>query len=320
MRSLIAAASVALALAAATVAAPSAEAAPAPRAPASHGQADTPGCGTEPAVAPGSSATLTLESGGIERSAIVHVPAAYDPLDPTPVVLAFHGRGSTGAEIQAFSGIDALPAIAVYPEGVPTDGRQAWQGAPYAAPGVDDVAFVDDLLDAVEAGYCVDERRILATGKSNGGGLVALLACTSSDRIAAFVPVAGAYYPGTTAGCDGGAAAPVLAFHGTADATIAYEGGVGNGEPYLGVGTWLDGWADRDGCVTSTTRPLTADTTSTTWRGCDRGLAVEHVAVVGGGHTWPGALAYSGGGYATQSISATELAWAFLLQHPLARC
>jgi hypothetical protein len=40
--------------------------------------------------------------------------------------------------------------------------RQAWQGAPYSAPGVDDVAFTHDLLDHLEAGLCVDERRVYA--------------------------------------------------------------------------------------------------------------------------------------------------------------
>ena len=45
--------------------------------------------------------------------------------------------------------------------------------------------------------------------------------------------------------------------------------------------------------------------------GCTAGTRVGHVAVDGGGHTWPGATAYSGGGYTTQTVRATELIGAF---------
>ena len=40
--------------------------------------------------------TRTLEHDGHTRTYIVHVPPKYDPKQPTPVVLAFHGGGSNG--------------------------------------------------------------------------------------------------------------------------------------------------------------------------------------------------------------------------------
>lgn len=54
------------------------------------------------------------------------------------------------------------------------------------------------------------------------------------------------------------------------------------------------------------------DITVARWRGCDRGAEVRHVAVTDGGHTWPGADSYSGGGYTTQTIEAHEVMWQFL--------
>jgi polyhydroxybutyrate depolymerase len=69
------------------------------------------------------------------------------------LIIAFHGRGNTGAGTEEFSGLSTLPAVVAYPNGVIGTGdgdRQAWEGAPYAAAGVDDVAFTGDLLDSLE--------------------------------------------------------------------------------------------------------------------------------------------------------------------------
>jgi len=69
----------------------------------------------------------------------------------------------------------------------------------------------------------------------------------------------------------------------------------------------------RNGCVGRPRVEATADDVTTyRWTGCSRGTEVTHVAVLGGGHTWPGEDSYSGGGYATHSIEAHEVMWEFL--------
>lgn len=285
---------------------------------AGAGSTASAGCGTTPGQAPGSSTTRTLLSGGLERSYVVHLPQGYDPHRRSPVVLTYHGRGNTGAGTQAFAGLDSLPAIVVYPDGVVGTGsgqRQAWEGAPYSAPGVDDVQFTSDLLDRLEADLCVDPRRVYATGKSNGGGLVGLLGCELSDRIAAIAPVAAAHYAVGHPACEPVRPVPVLAFHGTGDTTIPYAGDADRGLP--AITDWTRSWADRNGCRgTTTTRPLTTDVEVTRWRGCRRGADTALVSVLGGGHTWPGADSYSGGGYTTPT-EAAELMWAFFRHHRL---
>ena len=159
--------------------------------------AASPGCQRQPDVPTGSTSVQTVESGGQARTYWIHLPAGFQPARPTPLALAFHGRKGTGSDIEAFSGIDALDAIAVYPRGLPgPDGETAWQGAPENS-GADDVRFVNTLLDRLEDTLCVDQSRIFATGKSEGGGFTALLACRLPDRIAAFATVSGAFYRST---------------------------------------------------------------------------------------------------------------------------
>ena len=52
---------------------------------------------------------------------------------------------------------------------------------------VDDLAFVEAILDSLTSRLCVDEDRVYAAGLGTGGGMSHLLACHKmSGRIAAF--------------------------------------------------------------------------------------------------------------------------------------
>ncbi|MDU0313383.1 PHB depolymerase family esterase [Phycicoccus sp. M110.8] len=285
---------------------------------AATGAGDAPtrsaGCGTAAPQQPGDSVLRTLASGGRERTYQLHLPDGYRPDRAWPVVLVFHGRGNTGVGTEAFSGLDNLPAVVAYGNGVVGTGsgeRQAWEGAPYAAEGVDDVRYTADLLDTLESDLCVDTRRVYATGKSNGAGFTGILACELSDRIAAIAPVSGAFYGTGHPTCTPTRPVPVIDFHGTGDVTIPYAGDADRGLP--AIPDWVAAWAARNGCQAG---PLVEDTapdvTTSRWVGCRAGAEVTHVAVLGGGHTWPGQDSYSGGGYATHSIEAHEVMWEFL--------
>lgn len=270
--------------------------------------------------------THTIVSGGITRSYRLHLPSSTQlgrgarPRS-LPVLLAFHGRGSTATELEDFSQLDKLPAIVAYPEGVVGTGdgdRQAWQGAPYSARGVDDVQFTRDLIDELGRTTCADPQRVHATGKSNGGGFAALLACRLNDRIASISPVAGAFYPGTAEGCEPGAPEmPVLVVHGTGDTTIPYQGDAERALP--AVPAWVDQWVQRDRCTSRTRTTFhQPDTSITRWGHCRSGLEVVHAAVAGGGHRWPGADIDSGGsGTTTQAIDSADLIGRFISAHHL---
>lgn len=277
------------------------------------------GCFGTSSLPVGQTVTATVSSGGLDRSYLIHLPTGYQPHRPTPLVMAFHGRKGDGSDIEAFSGIDDLNAIAVYPVGARgEDDQRAWQSAPYAAVGVDDVRFVSDLLDHLQNTLCVDPDRIYATGKSNGAGFVALLACQLPYRIAAFATVAGAFYPGTTEGCAASPPVPYMDFHGTADPTIEYGGGTSHGEPIPALTTWMQDWADHNRCApTPVTTSIGTDVTEFSWHGCTYNSPVVHYRITGAGHTWPGELVDSGPGSATQTISATAVMWKFFTAHPL---
>ncbi len=274
------------------------------------------GCAAEPPAAPGTTTDCTIMSGGVQRSYRLHVPAGYHAGEPYPLILAFHGRGETPKLLESYSDLDSLPAIIAYLQGLPgTGGELAWEGTPYAAPGVNDVAFTAEVISAVAQTLPVDPLRVYATGKSDGGGFAALLACTMSGRIAAVAPVAGAFYE-QPAPCHPGRAVSVLNFHGTDDTVIPYDGDPSR--HLLPVPAWLDGWARLDGCASGPeVFYRQADVIAERWNSCQQGSTVVNYQINGGGHTWPGAQAPSGPGATTQTISATALMGQFFSEHPL---
>jgi poly(3-hydroxybutyrate) depolymerase len=130
---------------------------------------------------------------------------------------------------------------------------------------------------------------------SNGGGFVNTLACSPSvsPRIAAFAPVSGAYYKGNN--LDGSdchparSPLPILEFHGLADQTISYDGGLHRGVILPGIFDWISHWARRNGCSESDkpaiATSMSGQVTHYTWE-CSQGFT-QHYAIAGLGHKWP---------------------------------
>lgn len=278
------------------------------------------GCLRAPNIPVGQTVTQSVESGGVQRTYRIHLPAHYHSFIPTPVIMTFGGRNESSTTIESYTGIDDLNAIAVYPDAqIDSKGETSFQGAPYSPVGVNDVLFVSDLLNQLQSTLCVDPLRIYADGKSNGGGFAALLACQLQHRIAAFGMVSGAFYPQSTVGCGAGTPVSLVEFHGTADTVINYEGDDSRqGSEVPAIMDWLAGWATHDHCAaTPSSTGIGADVVKFSYPGCAWFSSVQHYRVVGGGHTWPGATIHNGPGNDTQTISATTLMWQFFLAHPL---
>jgi polyhydroxybutyrate depolymerase len=132
----------------------------------------------------------------VTREALVYVPATTKT-NPTPVVFAFHGHGGTmnnAARTFAYH-IHWPEAIVVYPQGLNTPGRltdpngklPGWQSAP-GDQGDRDLKFFDAILATLHQEYKVDDKRIYATGHSNGGGFTYLLWAARGDKFAAVAP------------------------------------------------------------------------------------------------------------------------------------
>jgi polyhydroxybutyrate depolymerase len=273
--------------------------------------------------APGKSSSVTLQSGDRKRDAIVSLPEGYSADKPHPVVMAYPGYRESAKNLQNYTKFDRLPAIVVYMQGV----GNSWEGAPYAkTKDGEDIRFTRDMLAALNSTYNVDGSRIYAAGMSNGGGMVAKLACRHPELFAAVASVAGAYYKGTRTNCvqDAERAPSFLEIHGTKDETIGYKGGSRHGGAYLATRDLVEQFADRNNCERSpVTTALAGDVQRLQWPMCTAGTDVVHLRVGDGGHSWPGDAsgksgAASGSAEATSySLDASTEVWDFLSGHHL---
>src|ERR1700679_3563436 len=174
----------------------------------------------------------TITAAGLSRTYVVHVPDGHDQKTPMPVVLALHGATMNGPMMAWFSGLnrkaDEAGFIAVYPNGTGNCSSFTWNDGNCCGLAVqnqvDDVAFINALLDDLMGSYHVDTRRIYATGISNGAVMAYRLASELSDPIAAIAPVSGSM--GTEIR-QLKRPVSVLHFHGTLDEYIPFLGGRG---------------------------------------------------------------------------------------------
>jgi len=135
---------------------------------------------------------------GVVREALVGVPPLATT-QPTPVLFAFHGHGGAMGNVARNWSYHTLwpDALVVYPQGLDTPGRltdpegkkTGWQAAA-GAQGDRDLKFFDAMLASLRREFRVDDRRIYATGHSNGGGFTYLLWAERGDQFAAFAPAA----------------------------------------------------------------------------------------------------------------------------------
>ncbi len=249
-------------------------------------------------------------SGGLLRHFVLVVPEAA--ARPAPLVIVFHGFMASPREVEELTGMSALAEedrfVVAYPEG--SGLPRSWRADPRR--GDRDVLFTRDLVALLDEAVDVDRGRVYAAGMSNGGGMAARLACDASDLVAAVGAVAAAY---PTGDCSPGRPVPVIAFHGTDDPIVPYEGWA----PLLpAVEDWATGWAGRNGCGSDPgTEALAADVTGVLWDDCDAGAEVLLYTVAGGRHGWPGSGRDTGWGASTDSVDASVLLWEFFAAHPM---
>ena len=234
----------------------------------------------------GGTLRLALMSGGLRRTALLHVPRAASAGRNLPLVLAFHGAGGTGAWMEDYSGLTKLSDqrgfMVAYPDAYGP--RRVWNlaGPPGAVP--DDVAFTSDLIAAIDRRACLEPAQVFATGVSNGGGMTARLGCDLSGVLRAIAPVAGGY--STLPSCRPTRPVSVLEIHGVRDPVVPYRG---RGTARAGdVIRYVRAWAKRDRCPRRATRwPVAREVMRLQWAPCAQGAAVAHLRLADRGHEWP---------------------------------
>ncbi len=235
------------------------------------------------------------EFGGT-RPVTLDVPTSYSPDTPMPLVIALHGFSMNPDYLPALLGITTWYEdngfLFIAPHGTPdADGNFYWNATPaccdFYDTAPDDVAYLTGLIADISAAYNVDPKRTYVIAHSNGAFMANRLACDHADKIAAIISYAGANYVDPT-DCAPSQAVSVLQLHGTADMTIAYDGGIltqkdGTDVAYPSAAATVANWAGYNSCDTGTTRGTPLDVTTTAGdettvdqhTGCPTGISAE---------------------------------------------
>lgn len=274
-----------------------------------------------------------FKSEGFTRSAYLHIPKGYRQGTKPPLVLIFHGAGGNGRGMLDRNGwaakADREGFIAVAPNGLPALPRQEpnflrnpplWNSgqllprSPRAQ--INDVAFIEKLLDDLMQKIPYDKQRVFCAGHSNGAGMTFRLANEISKRFAAIAVVAGQVaiddpHPKVPM--------PTLAIFGKEDTIFPIQGG----ETKLPWGTrttkpvaaYLSAWAKGLGCKTT---PKTLSDKDGVLRveypSTSKGPTLTAVYLESHGHHWPGAPKFLPKrmiGPISKKLNATNEIWTF---------
>ena len=261
---------------------------------------------------------------GIQRDYILYIPELYDGNTTVPLVLNFHGFGSSASQ-QMFYGdfrdiADTEGFLLVHPEGTTFIGNQFWNvGFPGLSSNIDDVGFTEALIDELATLYAIDLDRVYATGMSNGGFMSFLLACQLSEKIAAVASVTGSMTQDTFDDCNAQHPTPVLQIHGTEDDVVLYN----ENNLSLPIPDVISYWVDHNNCETTPTTTTLPDVDvsdgstieHSVYEDGDNGVTTEHMKVIGGGHTWPGSVLNTAG--TNQDIDASMEIWLFFSRYDI---
>lgn len=271
------------------------------------------GCATTLPRSPGKNAatyktSVDIRYNGAKRTYLVHLPPGYDAGHPLPMVVVLHGAFGNANSLEKISGFSELADqkhfIVLYPNGIGAMGKfQHWNAGhccgKAAEDNIDDVGFLETVINDACSRLAVNRSRIFMTGFSNGGMLTYRFAAEKGDILAAIAPL------GASAGgrpdrnsSEWGIpkpvkALPVIAFHGLADDTVPFKGGAVPGKKsqreYWSVMHSLGVWVKRDGCKEP---PAKHDERHKkvhvqTWDNCRDNKDIVLYTLEGWPHVWP---------------------------------
>jgi polyhydroxybutyrate depolymerase len=285
---------------------------------------------------------MSIVSEGRTRTYLLYVPHKTNPVNSLPLVFAFHGGGGSGSAFANLTKFHELAEtedfIVIYPDGTPnkSDGKRLWNDGRQGLEGdafsqnINDVKFIEDVINKTKKEFNIDSKRIYATGLSNGAAFSHRLAAELSSQIAAIATMAsgiGVPFNRTFNPSD-----PVSVFitQATKDPLSPYksEGIVGSPRSgtILNTEDTLNLWKKTNGIIGSGINGSLPDINkddgckveTQTWTNGKNNTQILFYKLIGGGHTWAGGAQYlpkSIIGSVCRDYNQTEVVWKFFKEN-----
>lgn len=228
------------------------------------------------------------------RTFVVTVPSNYDPSNPSPLLFAFHGSGMDSEFLKSRTKFDSLTLpqryIVVYPNsiyGAWTDGCDCNISD---QKRVDDLAFVDFLIDSMKKAYTIDTTRIYGWGVSQGATFLQRLACERAEKFAAFSSYLGTLRLYTANSCTPNSSVNMQIVNSTDDPDVLWNGLMLEPYTFISVPEVVKKWSGINGCSDSAIVISYEDKVDYInvekyiYEDCLSSKEVELIKIVNGGH------------------------------------
>lgn len=254
---------------------------------------------------------------GNTRQYRVYKSPNYNASIPASLVVTLHGLGD---DMTNFSGIgmnlvvDTANIIVVVPQAISDAlAGTAWNSGAgmfgyFPNASINDVAFINTLLDTIQTNYAINPNRVYACGFSMGGFMTNRLAIELNTRFAAFASVSGTIGTGLP-GFNPNNAVSIAHFHGTGDGTVPYAGNTSG----IGADSLVNFWIDNNQCNSAPQHISIPNTQSDgytvdqyIYSGGEDNSSVEFFKVTGADHVWL---------TPANDISYTKEIWKFFNKH-----
>lgn len=268
------------------------------------------------------SATATREQlrvDGRTREYLLHRPAAPGGR-PRPLIIAFHGRGSTASYLREQTRLDedarARGMLIAYPEGL----GKLWGAGTRATerrPDPDlDVRFTKALIDELVRTRRADPQRVYVVGFSNGGSMALRVAAQHPRLLAGAAAVSGELPTGNAVVKPTGPV-PLMIIYGADDPVRPLAGmpspspapaGEEPVTPTMSARDSAAAFAAAGGAPASAKTKAEAGYDRTVWRLKAPGATVQLLVMHDAGHAWPGSRIKppAGFGRTSTALNATS--------------
>lgn len=251
---------------------------------------------------------MFLEYQGSARGYVLVIPMTYKPGKPAPLALIFHGAGQDATAFarkrdELLAHAEQEGFILVFPQAMAWgDGKPRWsplrpEDGVYL---VNDLGFINRLLEDLQANLSIDNRRIYAAGFSSGGTLIHFLGSASKNVFAALAAVAsslnfnlsevGSEQPRTFLPSPPLDPTPILLINGRRDPYLPWDGGVNSlGGQVSSVEEMVRFWVDGNGCQTRTNVQMLSNKAGsmTRFADCRENAEVVLISLELMDHRWP---------------------------------
>lgn len=231
---------------------------------------------------------------GINRREIEYVlPPDVTPGERLPAVVVLHGASNSPWLMQSRTGLGQAVVdrrfVAVFPHGVASSWNAGRCCRPAMTLGIDDLAFIDAVVDDVARRPEVDPDRIHMVGESNGGIMTYRYLCDHAGRLAGAASVVGT----NLSDCVPNEPVPVVHVAASSDEVVPYSGGSTASSRVLArsafppVAESMKAIAAAARCSPTPETDVDGPAEVVEWTDCGGGATVRLVTVVGAKHGWP---------------------------------